>query len=107
MIYVFIFVCLLFQRTGNYGVNIGLRDSDGDGVFEKDDETGTPVTYTNWETKDIATIAYRDHTTGKLETIYRLDKNGCGMMGGDSYSNKWLSLRCDLAWHCYACQVGM
>ena len=95
----------IFQRTGNYGVNIGLRDSDGDGVFEKDD--GTPFIYSNWEERDFATIAYEHPTTGTYETIYKLDKNGCGMMGGNSYSNKWLSLRCDLAWHCYACQVGM
>ena len=29
------------------------------------------------------------------------------MMGGDSWSNTWFSLECDLGWHCYACQTGI
>ena len=87
--YISVFTFTYFQKPGNHGAYIGLRDVNGDGTYENVD--GYPVTYTNWS----------NYLSNKPQS------NGCAFIGGDGWGNLWFGSKCDQAYHCYACQKGI
>ena len=92
--YISVLTFTYFQKPGNNGAHIGLRDFNGDGTYENVD--GYPVTYTNW---------YGGSVSNTLSN--KPDTNGCAFIGGAGWGNTWFGRKCDIALHCYACQKGI